>query len=439
MATDTARVKLELASGRSEITAPFHHSARRRPTEEPEHTTEPVSSSDSPTVVDVPLADTLSQSEEPSDERKAPLRTGTARPSWIAMIAAVIAVGVGVWWVMLQQLPQIDPAEVVRRNLSAAQQAMAEGRYTDPPERSAFHYYNAVLALDPTNIHALAGIDDIADRHLTHARLLLAEKRIAEAGVALEKARRVRPDHEGLAALDTQLRAELRKILASTTAVHARPSDELEKQTLLKALTSAARRRTATVAALPAVPEAATAKAQETRADFHETPNSDQATGTVAEPPSNPPAIVSNPPASASLADSHRPAMETTVPADIERIASNEAGRTATIDAPAVTHAAPSEQQPAAAVGPGEPKLIRMVQPEYPQEALMRGIEGWVDLSLRISAAGDVIEPRVEGTNRGRLFNRAALTAVEQWKYQPRPDHSPETTIHVRLQFRHRK
>src|SRR5690606_13535894 len=58
-----------------------------------------------------------------------------------------------------------------------------------------------------------------ADRHLTNARVLLADRKIAEAGVALEKARRIRPDHSGLAALDTQWRDELRRILAASTAI----------------------------------------------------------------------------------------------------------------------------------------------------------------------------------------------------------------------------
>jgi protein TonB len=85
------------------------------------------------------------------------------------------------------------------------------------------------------------------------------------------------------------------------------------------------------------------------------------------------------------------------------------------------------------------PKLIKMVQPEYPQEALMRGIEGWVDVSLEVNAAGDVVAPRIEDSSRGRLFHRAAITAVQQWKYEPRTDGATSERIHVRLRFRHPK
>jgi len=110
-----------------------------------------------------------------------------------------------------------------------------------------------------------------------------------------------------------------------------------------------------------------------------------------------------------------------------------------------------AESQPVAAAAPepapaiatpapvDEPKLIRMVQPQYPQDAMMRGIEGWVEVSLQVSATGDVIAPRVEESSRGRMFNRAALAAVEQWKYQPRSDGSTSERIHVRLKFQQSK
>ena len=84
------------------------------------------------------------------------------------------------------------------------------------------------------------------------------------------------------------------------------------------------------------------------------------------------------------------------------------------------------------------PKLVKMVQPEYPQEALLRGIEGWVDVSMEITAAGTVVAPRIEDSSRGRLFNRAALNAVQQWKYEPH-DGATSERLRVRLQFRYSK
>lgn len=68
----------------------------------------------------------------------------------------------------------------------------------------------------------------------------------------------------------------------------------------------------------------------------------------------------------------------------------------------------------------------------------MRGVEGWVDISIRVNAAGNVVDPRIEESNRGRMFNRAALVAVQQWKYAARPAAVAESDdrLRVRLEFR---
>ena len=47
---------------------------------------------------------------------------------------------------------------------------------------------------------------------------MLAEQRVAEAGVAIDRARRVRPQHGSLPELDSQLRAELKKNLTAANS-----------------------------------------------------------------------------------------------------------------------------------------------------------------------------------------------------------------------------
>lgn len=403
MATDTAHIKLELASGRNEVTAPFHQTARQRrnPIEEPpiEAVVTELATS-ARIIVDVPVG--MDEAPvAPPVKTEITRQPSSARPTWIAFIGATIAVAMAVWWVMFQRLPDIDPREVIERNLIAAQSAMAEGRYTDPSERSAFHYYNTVLALDPDNADAIAGIDAIADRHLTDARMMLAERRVADAVVALDRARRVRPHHSSLPILDSQLRMQLKKIMA---AANADPQIQPVKAKVAKA---------PTVAAPPSQPLLTQKK-------------------TVAPSPAATPSVAKVP-ALLSLAPI---ATEQTSPALIIP-AAEESGSAPVIDEPVNTPAATAALPEAApeAVPPVTPKLLKMVQPEYPQEALMRGIEGWVDVSMEITAAGDVIAPRVEESSRGRLFNRAALNAVQQWKYEPHDGNNSER-LRVRLQFR---
>ncbi|MBL8268289.1 energy transducer TonB [Steroidobacter sp.] len=448
MATDTARVKLELASGKNEITAPFYETAqRKRKLPAPPDAVTVAAPAEPPVanayVVDVPLAETVMTTATPvAPPEFAAERPVVARPPWIAFGVALIAVAVGVWWVMSQRIPAIDPAVVIARNLDDAQTAMADGRYTDPPERSAFHYYSTVLALDPTNADAMAGIDAIADRHLTNARVLLAEQRIAEAGVALEKARRVRPEHNGLAVLDTQWRAELRKILAAATVI-ATPA-AVEPAT--KSTVSKKRESVPSESALAAAESAIQKVVREAAGAGPNTKTKAGARPVAADPA----AVVADVAAiTASLAAAPAVAQpEAVTPTATEASASTMAVHVpaATAEDKAGAVVAPVEEKASAALPPDpvvvaatrpfEPKLVKMVQPEYPQEAVIRGIEGWVDVSLQISPNGDVIDPRIEATSRGRMFNRSALAAVEQWKYEPRGAGANSERVVVRVQFR---
>jgi protein TonB len=80
---------------------------------------------------------------------------------------------------------------------------------------------------------------------------------------------------------------------------------------------------------------------------------------------------------------------------------------------------ASSENPPRVRVGSElfAPRLIREVQPEYPEAARRRHIRGFVIIEIHVNREGHVTEARVV---RGHpLFVDAALAAVRQWVYQP--------------------
>jgi protein TonB len=60
------------------------------------------------------------------------------------------------------------------------------------------------------------------------------------------------------------------------------------------------------------------------------------------------------------------------------------------------------------------------VPPQYPERAMQRGIEGRVLVEFTISKSGSVKDPRVIAYEPSRIFNKAALKAVSQWKYNPK-------------------
>lgn len=60
------------------------------------------------------------------------------------------------------------------------------------------------------------------------------------------------------------------------------------------------------------------------------------------------------------------------------------------------------------------------VPPQYPERALQRGIEGRVLIEFTISKSGGVKDAKVIAAEPSNIFNKAAIKAVLQWKYNPK-------------------
>jgi protein TonB len=63
--------------------------------------------------------------------------------------------------------------------------------------------------------------------------------------------------------------------------------------------------------------------------------------------------------------------------------------------------------------------LVR-INPDYPQRALSRGIEGWVQVQFTITAAGTVKDAKVVDAEPKNIFDDAALRAIARWRYNPK-------------------
>lgn len=68
----------------------------------------------------------------------------------------------------------------------------------------------------------------------------------------------------------------------------------------------------------------------------------------------------------------------------------------------------------------GELVPIVRVNPQYPREALIDEIEGYVKFEVLIGTDGSVLDVRVTEAVPGRVFVRNALRAVQRWKFKPR-------------------
>jgi protein TonB len=63
--------------------------------------------------------------------------------------------------------------------------------------------------------------------------------------------------------------------------------------------------------------------------------------------------------------------------------------------------------------------LVR-VNPDYPQSAITRQIEGWVQVQFTITAAGTVKDAIVVDALPKQVFDDAALKAIVRWRYNPK-------------------
>jgi protein TonB len=71
-------------------------------------------------------------------------------------------------------------------------------------------------------------------------------------------------------------------------------------------------------------------------------------------------------------------------------------------------------------MGDGDIIPIVRIEPSYPRDAALKGIEGYVKVMLTILPDGSVGEARVIEANPPRIFNREAIRAVLRWKFKPR-------------------
>ena len=62
---------------------------------------------------------------------------------------------------------------------------------------------------------------------------------------------------------------------------------------------------------------------------------------------------------------------------------------------------------------------LAMLPPQYPRNALSRGIEGWVDIVFGVDERGLVRDVKVRDADPPGLFDRAAIAGAERWRFRP--------------------
>ena len=86
-------------------------------------------------------------------------------------------------------------------------------------------------------------------------------------------------------------------------------------------------------------------------------------------------------------------------------------------------------------------RRVHVVAAEYPDDALEKGLEGEVELSFEVNIRGNPKKVRVVRSDPPGVFDKAAVRALKQWKFDARtkgdkPTRSNETeTLYFTLQY----
>ena len=87
-----------------------------------------------------------------------------------------------------------------------------------------------------------------------------------------------------------------------------------------------------------------------------------------------------------------------------------------------------------ASAAPGDATLVSRVEPEFPREAIQAGADkGVVKARMTLDAAGAVTRVEVVEANPRRIFDRAVLRALSQWRYS---EGAAGRTVDLEVAFR---
>lgn len=313
----------------------------------------------------------------------------------ILILAALIAAGA--WWVIQQRgASQFSPATApatpeaaasgdtvapVAAELSvdqlyrAARGAMSENRMVAPPGNNALEFYLAIMAKQPDDTGAIEAVRELFPFATGSAEDQINQGNYDEAGRIIGLLAKADPSNYSLTILRSKLDAKKKQV---------EREQQLQAQ---QQAAAAARTQTAAAPGAAATPAAGT------------TPPA--ATAPAAAPAARPTEIArATPPPSAAPA----PAPEPVAPAGETRDA----------------------------------RMTKAPQPEYPATAARNRQSGWVEVEFTVAADGSVQNARAVSSSPPRVFDREAVRAIQQARFEPRLDKGQPiaTNLRRRIEFK---
>jgi TonB family protein len=311
--------------------------------------------------------------------------------------------------------------------LRMAKLAYDAGMLVEPEEYSAWTLYSRVLKSDPKNQDALDGISRVADDLVVRGETALEQGRFDDARATVERIRAVLPEHVGAKTLAD-------KIWPNSTVARNPSAEKIKPELPAKAPPPAVAPVAIREAAPPAKPavdplvqankafeEAMAASRLLTPADESAKhflgvmigANKDSALTRRAQQRLSAEFLSR---ASQSLEGLDTEAAGIWID-EAQAIGVDAAGIAAARTAVTDQRVSMESMKPLPA---SELKVVKYVAPEYPQRALERRIEGWVDLEFTVATDGTTRDIVVADASNESYFRREATAAVEQWRFEPR-------------------
>lgn len=229
---------------------------------------------------------------------------------------------------------------------------------------------------------------------------------------------------------------------APTPAVSSAPESVVRASTPVASGTLAVTPPEGPVAATTSIAPGVTLHVEATGAPATDTaPAQAPATGPAGPPPGAPATMPA--PAGESPPTAQVPSRPVASPTDLrpsKLTAVSFAGKTLeegpqpVVPAPLPRRAAPDRPPPVVM----EMKLLRGMQPDYPDDARRKNIEGHVDLAFVVGSDGRVRDVAVTQSTPAGVFDDEAIAAVRRWRYDPRREDGVPVDHpgRVRLEFR---
>ncbi|HEX5306545.1 MAG TPA: energy transducer TonB [Dyella sp.] len=305
---------------------------------------------------------------------------GAVRPVTLVAIAVIVLLAIASWFLIIQPHEELvladagghpstpvttgvvaapPPANVEAMGtdqlLAEARKAMNEQRYLAPAGNNAFEFYLKALERDPGNAVATDAMRETFPFAASAAEQAINARNFNEAQREIGLLAKADPANFTLTILRSKLDAQ-RKLLDK----EQQQALEQERQQQLAAQRAAAEKA--------AAGKAATDVAQ------------------AADAPPKPAAATSTPQRTTASTATSRPA------------------------------AAPVQQ---AAPTTTLAELVRSVNPRYPTQARRARTEGYVVLKFTVTAEGRTSNIEVVDSQPRRVFDRAAIDAVERWEFKP--------------------